>query len=102
MPWGSYWNLCRYNEEKMVRSEVGASFLFDYGIRIINSANGFTAFNITKPHETGSYYHGLTQVGLSLLFGRSLSCTWQKYQKAIESQNLVEKKLLWCDASDQE
>ena len=105
MPWGCYWNLCRYNKENITGVEAGASFFLSaYGIRIINSKNGFCAWDITKPHGTGSYYHGLTQVGLSLLLGRSLATTWQKYIEALKAHEISENELLWGygDESDTE
>ena len=87
MPWGCYWNLFRYNEENIAGFEAGASFfLSDYGIRIINSANGFTAWNITKPHGTGSYYYGLTQVGLSILLGHSLSSLGRSIKRLLKAE----------------
>jgi hypothetical protein len=54
--WACYWNLCRRNSENLIGAESGASFfLAEYGIRIINSTNGFVGWKVSKWHGTGRY-----------------------------------------------
>jgi len=59
--WACYWNLCHRNSENLVGAKPGASFfLAEYGIRIINSANGFVGWKVSKWHGTGWYYNETT------------------------------------------
>jgi hypothetical protein len=71
-----YRNLCRRNSENLIGAESGASFfLAEYGIRIINLANGFLGWKVSKWHGTGWYCNETTQLGMSLLLAKAIEDT---------------------------